>query len=305
MVKYAYLGFNDFSDYFNTFINTLLRSNKTYEYFVDWEKVKNNVRKFKHQIFLLNSLREATDKDTIKKEFVDLLVKYPEVLQVIPLLIAERVKNGKIDILDPDVEDFVQYNFKKRRISKEEAKKYVYFSERVGILDLLMEVKDLYDYLLGVEVGIDTNARKNRSGDIFERLVQITLEKYLPTRIKIVPQDPHFSLYRTIGKTAREQAKRHDFVLYSNDTPKFILEVNFYNVAGSKPISIAESYITLQREARKHDVNFVWITDGPGWASMKEPLMRAMKDIDFVLNYRMIPRFCSSLDEILNSNKYI
>jgi len=299
MVRYAYLGFDDFNDYFNTFINTLLRSNKTYEYFVDWKKVKNNARKFKHQIFLLNSLRDATNRETIKKEFVNLLIKYPEVLQVIPLLIAERVKNGKIDILDPDVEDFVQYNFKKRRISKGEAEKYVYFSERVGILDLLVEVKDLYDYLLGIEVGIDTNARKNRSGNIFEKLVQIMLEKYLPKKIKIVPQDPNFSLYRTIGKTTREQAKRHDFVLYLNNTPMFILEVNFYNVTGSKPISIAESYITLQREARKHDVDFVWITDGPGWASMREPLMRAMKDIDFVLNYRMIPRFCLSLDKII------
>jgi len=273
-----------------------------YEYFVDWGKVKNNIRKFKHQIFLLNSLREA-DKDAIKEEFIDLLVKYPEILQVIPLLIAERVKNGKIDILDPDLEDFVQYNFKKRKISKEEAKKYFYFSERVGIIDLLREVKDLYDYLLGVEVGLDTNARKNRSGDIFERLVQMMLEKYLPRRIKIVSQDPNFSLYKTIGKTAREQAKRHDFVLYFGDAPKFILEVNFYNVTGSKPISVAESYITLQREARKYDVNFVWITDGPGWASMKEPLMRAMKEIDFVLNYRMIPRFCSGLEDILNLSK--
>lgn len=299
MVRYEYLGFDSFNDYFNTFLNTLLKTNKTYEYFVDWEKVKKNVRKFKHQIFLLNSLRDVKDRDEIKREFVDLLVRYPEVLKVIPLLIAERVKNGKIDILDPDVMDFVQYDFKKKRISKEEAEKYVYFSEKVGIVDLLMEIKDLYDYLLGVEVGLDTNSRKNRSGDIFEDLVQIALEKYLPERFKIVPQDPNFSLYQTIGRTAREQAKRHDFVLYFKDSPKFILEANFYNVTGSKPISIAESYITLQHEARKYNVDFVWITDGPGWLSMKEPLMRAMKEIDYVLNYKMIPRFCSSLDKLV------
>jgi len=240
MVRYEHLGFDSFNDYFNTFLNTLLKTNKTYEYFVDWEKVKKNVRKFKHQIFLLNSLRDVKDRDEIKREFVDLLVRYPEVLKVIPLLIAERVKNGKIDILDPDVMDFVQYDFKKKRISKEEAEKYVYFSEKVGIVDLLMEIKDLYDYLLGVEVGLDTNSRKNRSGDIFEDLVQIALEKYLPERFKIVPQDPNFSLYQTIGRTAREQAKRHDFVLYFKDSPKFILEANFYNVTGCKPISIAE-----------------------------------------------------------------
>ena len=67
MIEYEYLGFENFGDYFNTFINTLLKSNKTYEYFVDWKKVKNNIRKHKHQIFLLNSLRGETDKDAIKR----------------------------------------------------------------------------------------------------------------------------------------------------------------------------------------------------------------------------------------------
>uniref|UniRef100_A0A7V4KDN9 Type-2 restriction enzyme n=1 Tax=Fervidobacterium pennivorans TaxID=93466 RepID=A0A7V4KDN9_FERPE len=299
MVRYELLGFKSFSDYFDTFLETLLKTNKTYEYFVDWEKVKNNIRKFKHQIFLLNSLRGVKNRDKMKKELADLFVRYPEVLKVIPLLIAERVKNWEIDILDPDVMDFVQYNFKKRRINKEEAEKYVYFSEKVGIVDLLMEIKDLYDYLIGVEVGLDTNSRKNRSGDIFESLVQIALKKHLPRNFNIVPQDPNFSLYQTVGRTEKEQAKRHDFVLYFEDAPKFILEANFYNVKGSKPISIAESYINLQQEAVKSNVVFVWITDGPGWSSMNEPLLRAMKEIDFVLNYKMIPRFCSILDKLV------
>ncbi len=300
MVRYENLGFGSFEEYFSEFIATLLKSNKTYEYFVDWEKVKNNVRKFKRQIYLLNSLRDAADKEAIMEEFKDLLVNYPEVLQVIPLLIAERLKNAKIDILDPDTEDFVYYDFNKKRLSYEEAEKYVYFSYKVGILDLLLEVKDLYDYLVGVEVGIDTNARKNRSGEIFQKLVQIRLQKHLPDYLEIIPQDPHFSLYKTVGKTAREQAKRHDFVLYLSNEPKMILEVNFYNTTGSKPISIAESYMTLQREARKYNVGFVWITDGPAWPSMREPLMRAMQEIDYVINYKMIPRLCLNLDKIVD-----
>ncbi|KUJ94433.1 MAG: type restriction enzyme [Archaeoglobus sp.] len=301
MVRYDNLGFNSFEEYFNEFIANLLKSNKTYEYFVDWVKVKNNVKKFKRQIFLLNSLRDAADKGAIREEFKDLLVKYPEVLQVVPLLIAERVKNAKIDVLDPEIGDFIHYDFNKKKLSYEEAEKYVYFSDKVGILDLLLEVKDLYDYLLGVEVGIDTNARKNRSGEIFEKLVQIHLQKHLPDYVKVVPQDPHFSLYKTMGKTAREQAKRHDFVIYASNEPKLILEVNFYNTTGSKPISIAESYITLQGEARKYHVGFVWITDGPAWLSMKEPLMRAMQEIDYVINYKMISRFCSNLDKIIET----
>lgn len=301
MVFYNLLGFKNFEEYFETFISTLLPTNKTYEYFVDWEKVRRNINRFKRQIFLLNSLRSSKNKETLKDEFKDLLMKYPEVISVLPMLIAERLKNSKMEILDPDIGDFIVYDFEKMKLDIREAELLTYFSEKVGILDLLLEVKDLYDYLLGVEVGIDTNARKNRSGEIFERLVQINLKKHLPNHVKIVSQDPSFSLYKTIGKTKREQAKRHDFVLYVSNKPKLILEANFYNTTGSKPISIAESYITLQREAKKYNVGFIWITDGPAWVSMKEPLMRAMKELDYVLNYRMISRFCSNLEKIISS----
>lgn len=217
------------------------------------------------------------------------------------MLIAERMKNSKIDLLDPEIEDFIAYEFDKKEISREEAGKYLYFSERVGILDLLIEVKDLYDYLIGVEVGIDTNARKNRSGEIFERLVYASLKRRLPSHIELIPQDSNFSLYRSIGKSPGEQAKRHDFVLYIDNKPKFILEANFYNTTGSKPISVAESYITLQREAKKLGIKFAWITDGKAWAMMKEPLLRAMREIDYVLNFKMIPRFCSYLEKIFKS----
>jgi type II restriction enzyme len=293
LVDYTTLGFTTFDHYFDTFIDTLLPTNKTYDYFVDWKKVKSAVTKYRNQIFLLNSLREA--KDGLKDEFANLIVEYPEVIEVIPLLIAERVNNGKVDVFDPEIEKFIIYDFNKRKMDKKEVDELIRFCEKAGILTLLTEVKDLYDYLLGVEVGLDTNARKNRSGEIFEKLVFASLKKQLPTNVKIAYQDPGFSLYKTLGRSKKEQAKKHDFVIYSNRQPKFVIEANFYNVSGSKPISIAESYVTLQKEAKKYDITFVWITDGPAWHQMKEPLQRAMESIDFVINYRMIPRFCSAL----------
>ena len=33
------------------------------------------------------------------------------------------------------------------------------------------KIKNLYDYVFGVEVGLDTNARKNRGGIIFARTI--------------------------------------------------------------------------------------------------------------------------------------
>ena len=52
----------------------------------------------------------------------------------------------------------------------------VEFCKKSGILDLFGEINDLYAYLLGMEVGLDSNARKNRSGKIFEQLVEIIMK---------------------------------------------------------------------------------------------------------------------------------
>ncbi len=45
--------------------------------------------------------------------------------------------------------------------------------KETGLFDLLSNriVKDLVDYVLGVEVGLDSNGRKNRGGHLMENLV--------------------------------------------------------------------------------------------------------------------------------------
>ena len=46
--------------------------------------------------------------------------------------------------------------------------------KKTGLFDLLSKhiVNNLYDYVLGVEVGLDSNGRKNRGGHLMERLVE-------------------------------------------------------------------------------------------------------------------------------------
>jgi len=143
------------------------------------------------------------------------------IIEVIPLLIAERIQNGKIDVFDLDLEKFISFEFKRSRVNESIIRQTIDFCIKTGIMNLFQEVKDIHDYLLGVEVGMDTNARKNRSGDIFEK---------------------------------RKDSRYSDF----------------YNVPGSKPIY------------------FLWVTDGPAWHKMKEPLLRTMEKIDWLLNYRII-----------------
>ncbi len=296
MVKFKELGFDTFKDYIKYFFDTLLPSNKTYEYFVDWNKVRNAINKHLDEISLLNSLTKITASER-EKHLYSLLTKYPQIIEVIPLLIAERVKNGKIDIFDPELEQFLVFEFKCSKVNKNTIPLIIEFCIKTGILNLFQEVKDIHDYLLGVEVGIDTNARKNRSGDIFENMCQQKIRRVIGTRYKIVNNDPSFSLYPIVTK-GKSKGKTHDIVVYKNNKPILIIECNFYNVTGSKPISIAESYIEMYRVAKEHDVEFLWVTDGPAWHNMKGSLLRSMNKIEWILNYRMLVLIEKILDTL-------
>lgn len=56
---------------------------------------------------------------------------------------------------------------------------YVLFMRNSGLFNLIQNhiIKDLVDYVLSVEVGMDTNARKNRTGKAMESLVKSYLLK--------------------------------------------------------------------------------------------------------------------------------
>jgi len=300
MIDYASLGFTSFDEYYIYFMHNLLPSNRTYDYFVDWRKVRNAIERKREEIFLLNSLRECQNPNEMKERMVSLLKRYPSVLEAIPLLIAERAKKGVIDVYDPEQSIFIQYHFsRKSRVHENNYEKIAFFCEKTGILDLISKTKDLHDYLLGVEVGLDTNARKNRSGDIFQRMVTTLLKKELPSGVRLVEQDSELSLYDVVGEARTEKAKTHDIILYISNKAMFVLEVNFYNTSGSKPTSIAESYMKMSEKAETRGLKFVWVTDGPAWRKMQEPLLRAMKDskITFVLNYDLITKFKKIVSE--------
>ncbi|GBD38342.1 Type-2 restriction enzyme DpnII [bacterium HR37] len=294
MVRFKELGFKNFVEYRDYFFNTLLPSNKTYKYFVDWSKVKKVINRYLDEISLLNSLTKVNTKER-EKRLCKLLLTYPKVVKVIPLLIAERVQKGKVDIFDTRNEEFVTIEFNPAKISREDVNKIIEFCVKSSVINLFQEVKDLHDYLLGVEVGLDTNARKNRSGYIFEEMCKQKIKRIIGGRYTIKSNDPSFSLYEVITK-GKSKGKTHDFIIYKDSDPLLIVECNFYNVSGSKPVSISESYIEMHREAKKRGVNFLWITDGPAWHKMKEPLLRSIKEMDWILNFRML----NLVEKILN-----
>lgn len=74
------------------FDNWLLQFKKSisnYEFYVDFQKVYKNIDLYEIELNILNSLIGSND---IENDFEKIILKYPEVLKCIPLLLAVRAK---------------------------------------------------------------------------------------------------------------------------------------------------------------------------------------------------------------------
>ena len=93
--------------------------------------------------------------------------EYPECIKAIPLLLA--VREDTIAITENDRR--LDFNFKNMNYDVE---LYVEFMQKTGIFELLQShvLGDLLDVGLGINIGLDSNARKNRGGDQMEDLVE-------------------------------------------------------------------------------------------------------------------------------------
>ena len=269
---------------FNTWLATMKDSIATWKYYTDFEKVYQNVDQIKIELNILNSL---VGSKNIEEDFRNLLTKYPEVLKVIPLLLAKR--ESEIKITDKNNEYI--FNFTTVNYSIDE---YVKFMRNTGLFDLISHriINNLVDYVIGIEVGMDTNARKNRTGKAMEDLV----ESYIAEACKDVNATYHkemnkslieeqygidLSLISNQGKTE----KRFDFVIVHNNHI-YAIEVNFYSGGGSKLNETARSYKTLAMEAKEiENFTFVWITDGNGWQSARRNLEETFDILDTVYNF--------------------
>jgi len=299
--KKHYVNIASTEELYNYFLSTIVESNKTWEYFVDWEKVRRNVRKIERALNLLNSV---IGKSNIKDELRDLIREYPQVINAIPILVA--IRDCDISIIDISKNElkesrFSFFNTEELSLDNEKIEKILEFCEKVGIINLLSgEVKNLVDYVFGIEVGMDTNARKNRSGKILE----FFLDKYFMeiihknddlafiSQCNVEKINKELNLNITLHKRMN---KKFDFVFYnSNSNIIFFVESNFYNVSGSKPDAISGGDFEVLALSVKESVRnskFVWITDGKGWRDSKHLLKDVFTKesfIDYVFNIKMI-----------------
>ncbi len=291
ILKRDIMEMDSFEDLKNTFQESIF----TWNYFTDFKKVKLNVKKVEKELNILNYL---IGKDNIENEFIALIEEYPKIREALPLLIAVR-KNKLLDTsiitdIDSLISENKQYIFYNKITENIKSELLIFFRES-GLKDIFKNryIKNLVDYCFGVEVGFDTNARKNRTGTLMENIVSnhlkafcnknrnfIYIEQATQKRIK-----ESFNYKIEIDKNSR----RFDFALYNSiNNQLFLIEVNYYSGGGSKLKATAGEYKSLNDFIKSQNIEFIWITDGKGWLTAINSLEETFNHNNYVINLNMI-----------------
>jgi type II restriction enzyme len=264
---------------FKLFMSQLQETNQTLDFFCDFKKIASHVDDIKLSLCMLNSLLGSKD---LRRSVETIWKRDKSAFKVMDILIAVRSEGkkkvfnscGDIIILDhlfTSVDGIME------------------FLEKTGLAEIFQkgQIKDLVDYVFGIETGLDTNARKNRSGKAMENLIaSIFLTNNVSFR-----QEVYSTEWPQLQKVLGDDEKRFDFVV---ETSKkiYLIEVNFYSGGGSKLNEVARSYSDLSPKINKvPGFEFVWITDGQGWESAKNKLQEAYSIIPRIYNLTTIKEF--------------
>lgn len=265
---------------FSQWLSTMRSSINRFSYYVDFKKVYENVDSVKVELNILNSLIGSSN---IREEFLKLLQDYPKTVKCVPILLACR----QMEIYAQDDEVAMWYDFTNPQACTPE--QYADFMEKTGLFDLISKhvISNLKDYVTGVEVGLDSNGRKNRGGHQMEDLVESYLIRggytyYKEMYLQEVEKKWEIDLSALSGDGT--STKRFDFVVDHGGTI-YLIETNFYTSGGSKLNETARSYKLLAQEVKKiSGVEFVWITDGAGWQSARRNLEETFNELEYLFN---------------------
>lgn len=271
---------------FDHLVSTFRSSIKTWDYFVNWNKVFTNSANFE---IALNKLNYLLGKDDLQGEFYRLYESNPDIAKALPVLLAVRENN--LEIYNKTLKELEFYNF-----SGEggDVNKYFAFLDKSGLIKLFQRdgIKNLVDYVIGVEVGLDSNGRKNRGGTLMEEIVGLFLEDFCKqNNLKYIPQasPSKIKLKWNFDIVVDKSERSFDFAIYNPQSNKIkLFETNFYNSGGSKLKAVCGEFRSLYDELKRQNIEFIWITDGLGWHTAKRPLEETYNHNDYVFNLSML-----------------
>ncbi len=263
-------------------MSQLQETNQTLDFFCDFDKISANVSEVEMS---LNTLNYLIGKDDLQRCVSEIWRRDPKAFEVLGILIAVR-DDGKKPVMDADGNIVMLKSFFKSE------EKVVQFLVETGLEGVFSSkrIKNLVDYVFGIETGLDTNARKNRSGHIMEN----TVAKIFKTNGIRFRQEVYSSEFPELSVLGTDE-KRFDFFIETGGT-KYFIEVNFYSSGGTKLNEVARAYTELAPKVNSvKGFEFVWITDGIGWKSARNKLEEAYRSIPRVYNLTNIYSFIKTL----------
>ena len=270
---------------FQRFMSQLQETNQTLDFFCDFKKISQNVENIKLSLCMLNSLIGASD---MRNSVETIWNRDKTAFNVMDILIAVRSEGKKV-VLDKIGNCVVLDSMFKSVDGVME------FLDDTGLTEIFQSrrITNLVDYVFGIETGLDTNARKNRSGHVMEGIVKHIFDN---NNIKY-RQEVYSSEWHEITNVLGDDEKRFDFVIKTT-AKTYLIEVNFYSSGGSKLNEVARAYTDLAPKINSvSGFEFVWITDGIGWKSARNKLQEAYNNIPSVYNLTDISDFVNLIEQ--------
>lgn len=263
---------------FDLFISQLKETNTTLGFYCDFEKINANVESVSIKLNQLNYLIGQEDIDSAIRRLWN---ENENVFSILEILIAVRTSDKKKAIMADGNVRLINTLF-------DNVEGVIEYIHDTGLDNVFKnkQIKNLVDYVFGVETGLDSNARKNRSGHLMEGQVASIFDD----ANVIYRQEVYSTEYPELSVLG-EDKKRFDFVVEANRC-KYLIEVNFYSGGGSKLNEVARAYSELSPKINAVDgFEFVWITDGIGWKSARNKLEEAFYAIPNIYNLTTIDEF--------------
>ena len=270
---------------FDVFLSQLKETNATLGFFTDFSKAYSSVAKIAVK---LNQLNFLLGKDNLRAAVELIYNENPKAFEVLDILVAVRKKDKRLVLNEKQQPVLLESYFN-------DVESICAYIDGTGLGEVFSSKKitNLVDFVFGVEVGLDTNARKNRSGKLMAEAVAKVFDEAGVAYEEEV-NSTSFNDLMGLGK----DLKRFDFVIRKKDKI-FLIETNFYNGGGSKPNEVARAYSDIAPKINANKkYEFVWITDGQGWLSAKNKLEEAYGIIPRVYNLTTLPFFVEEVKKM-------
>lgn len=274
-------------DFVEEFQETIIPSAIPNEEFIDWDRIEAAIENYEAQIEAIADLEDVSDERFIEG-LADALLEARDTRKWIDFYFEVLGERGNKYSALEGVWRFYDVQRAIDDDDREAARELAQVLQEAG-LQYVVDRADIRDHYRGMLVGMETHSRKNRQGTCFEDIVAEHLEAIVEDLQREGYEVTLKSEYTTQYNDESGQAKTVDFAIFEAGTLRVVFEANCYKGGGSKPSEIRRSYNHVAGRMRTDDTEFVWITDGQGWAkSLTNVLRESYNDIVDVYNLHQV-----------------